>query len=319
MERQNITEVKDLTLNFAERSTAELIDLLFKEEDRVKRGLIDELIARGEEAAAPLREILNNEDYWYEGQWGDYWIVVHAIIVLAAMRDEKALPNLIEMVPHAFFSNHHDAISVLPAALERYGENALDSYLKYISEYRGAYHDNADYAFCRNIFSAAATRIALENPHVRSRVTDFICHLFSDPEEDDSFFLSNSAAHPVALDQERGLRVVLEAFRRGVIKESVTGKFERFMRLLKTRQTHAYDEIEIDLFDFYTPMALIERQKKRANEKIVDPYKIPIRKTLAAYTSPISEGKSLPNEKVGRNDPCPCGSGKKYKKCCGAG
>jgi preprotein translocase subunit SecA len=24
-------------------------------------------------------------------------------------------------------------------------------------------------------------------------------------------------------------------------------------------------------------------------------------------------------EKVGRNDPCPCGSGKKYKKCHGAG
>ena len=25
-----------------------------------------------------------------------------------------------------------------------------------------------------------------------------------------------------------------------------------------------------------------------------------------------------PVEKIGRNDPCPCGSGKKYKKCCGA-
>ena len=23
-------------------------------------------------------------------------------------------------------------------------------------------------------------------------------------------------------------------------------------------------------------------------------------------------------EQPGRNDPCPCGSGKKYKKCCGA-
>lgn len=22
--------------------------------------------------------------------------------------------------------------------------------------------------------------------------------------------------------------------------------------------------------------------------------------------------------KIGRNDPCPCGSGKKYKRCCGA-
>jgi len=25
----------------------------------------------------------------------------------------------------------------------------------------------------------------------------------------------------------------------------------------------------------------------------------------------------ITEDKVGRNDPCPCGSGKKYKKCCG--
>lgn len=24
-----------------------------------------------------------------------------------------------------------------------------------------------------------------------------------------------------------------------------------------------------------------------------------------------------PGKKIGRNDPCPCGSGKKYKNCCG--
>jgi len=29
-------------------------------------------------------------------------------------------------------------------------------------------------------------------------------------------------------------------------------------------------------------------------------------------------GQQRKNQKVGRNDPCPCGSGKKYKKCCGA-
>ena len=26
---------------------------------------------------------------------------------------------------------------------------------------------------------------------------------------------------------------------------------------------------------------------------------------------------AAPRAKVGRNEPCPCGSGKKYKKCCG--
>ena len=24
------------------------------------------------------------------------------------------------------------------------------------------------------------------------------------------------------------------------------------------------------------------------------------------------------NKKISRNEPCPCGSGKKYKRCCGA-
>lgn len=33
----------------------------------------------------------------------------------------------------------------------------------------------------------------------------------------------------------------------------------------------------------------------------------------------LNRPKPLRNPvKVGRNDPCPCGSGRKYKKCCGA-
>ena len=50
---------------------------------------------------------------------------------------------------------------------------------------------------------------------------------------------------------------------------------------------------------------------------IIDKYKndIPIW-IYNGYTK--REANSMPKEKkVGRNDPCPCGSGKKYKKCCG--
>ncbi|HBR01115.1 MAG TPA: SEC-C domain-containing protein [Ruminiclostridium sp.] len=32
----------------------------------------------------------------------------------------------------------------------------------------------------------------------------------------------------------------------------------------------------------------------------------------------FNEDHRAVSHKVGRNDPCPCGSGKKYKKCCGA-
>ena len=38
---------------------------------------------------------------------------------------------------------------------------------------------------------------------------------------------------------------------------------------------------------------------------------------------PLVRGKSTPSVKAVKgakpNDPCTCGSGKKYKKCCGAG
>lgn len=31
----------------------------------------------------------------------------------------------------------------------------------------------------------------------------------------------------------------------------------------------------------------------------------------------IAQGTRIKAVNVGRNDPCPCGSGKKFKKCCG--
>ena len=49
----------------------------------------------------------------------------------------------------------------------------------------------------------------------------------------------------------------------------------------------------------------------------------PKREAVAKETGTTASDASAPKQpvkkgsKVGRNDPCPCGSGKKYKKCCG--
>ncbi|MDD3141519.1 MAG: SEC-C metal-binding domain-containing protein [Lachnospiraceae bacterium] len=40
-------------------------------------------------------------------------------------------------------------------------------------------------------------------------------------------------------------------------------------------------------------------------------------KKKALYKEQKASGTIRKEQKVGRNDPCPCGSGKKYKKCCG--
>jgi uncharacterized protein YecA (UPF0149 family) len=40
-------------------------------------------------------------------------------------------------------------------------------------------------------------------------------------------------------------------------------------------------------------------------------------KELDHLVNGVQEFYVSPYPVVGRNDPCPCGSGKKYKKCCG--
>jgi preprotein translocase subunit SecA len=42
-----------------------------------------------------------------------------------------------------------------------------------------------------------------------------------------------------------------------------------------------------------------------------------IRLESGSHTQTVSTGDAS-SDAIGRNDPCPCGSGKKYKKCCGA-
>jgi hypothetical protein len=306
-------------IDYAKMTTAELIDLLYKEEDRVTERHIKELVGRGEDAAAPLREILQNEDYWYEGRKGDHWMPVHATVILGALRDEKAFPDLIEMVPHAYFSNHEGVMHVLPAALAEYGEKAVEPYMRFISEYRGAYWDNPDFSTSRRDFSEALTRIALSDELVRGRVTDFICDTFSDPEEDDSLFLSLGAAHPVALDKDRGLRALRMAFSRGAINEAITGKFKELLKSLEDPYSNAYDEIEYGLFEFYCPKSIDERRRERLEKEKEEEnlyWGVEEKKVPSGYNMTV-EGVIHNLQKVGRNDPCPCGSGRKYKKCCG--
>jgi uncharacterized protein YecA (UPF0149 family) len=66
----------------------------------------------------------------------------------------------------------------------------------------------------------------------------------------------------------------------------------------------------------------ISKQNNKTTSKIEDIIEIleeneeeqeELRKANSSFGAVINKNKN-----IGRNDPCPCGSGKKYKKCCGA-
>jgi preprotein translocase subunit SecA len=66
------------------------------------------------------------------------------------------------------------------------------------------------------------------------------------------------------------------------------------------------------LFEPKTEADLVEERRKQQQQE---------RELLLAGGEAGAKPKprvKADEQKVGRNSPCPCGSGKKYKKCCGA-
>ncbi|NJN77681.1 MAG: hypothetical protein HC803_04585 [Saprospiraceae bacterium] len=57
------------------------------------------------------------------------------------------------------------------------------------------------------------------------------------------------------------------------------------------------------------------RRKRKARQ--IEKQKIDINKIGKEGTILKSGNFQYKNNKIGRNEPCPCGSGKKYKKCHG--
>ena len=84
--------------------------------------------------------------------------------------------------------------------------------------------------------------------------------------------------------------------------------------------TNSYGERFSDPLNFYESQNILSRQIRWAEEGRIpmdDETLFEESDDMPNYydqPTPITYVRETP--KVGRNDPCPCGSGKKYKKCC---
>jgi preprotein translocase subunit SecA len=83
-------------------------------------------------------------------------------------------------------------------------------------------------------------------------------------------------------------------------------------------QRDPLSEYQREAYDMFTEMV---DSVKRDAVKYLFHVELSKPKTEPQRVAPLSTGgpvKQATSDKVGRNDPCPCGSGKKYKRCHGA-
>ena len=326
-------------IDYESLTTGTLIELLFQEEDRVELGHIEEIVRRGAEALPRLREILLDDDYWYEGQGGEFWINRHVVTLVSRIGDPSILPDLISRILPSYFADYDWLLDQWAEVLAGFGVAAVDRLIDFIVDHRGYFRDNPDYSDARVQAARALTLIAHDHPEVRARVLSFLLELLVDDREDDRLFLTSIVDCPLYLDRQQSLEPVKAAYRRGMIDAGLAGTYRELISQITPKAKTEF--FRRQLLAFYRPAEIARRQAiwsrsdcHAAIEELESrgatwirsaPFPPPLSHFYPdspdQFEQPDSSGvvpAEMRSEKVGRNDPCPCGSGRKYKKCCAA-
>lgn len=176
--------------------------------------------------------------------------------------------------------------------------------------------DPAACKFVRSQMFDALVMIVRERPQVRPEVTDYLDR-FSADEKDKPQLLWGAWAFAVA---ELGL-VHLEAQVREAFEKERISPEEADFALFQKRLREAVEGVKTSRYHRSWDIPLIESAIDElsgwyfaSDSHVEDRSRQSALDTM--FRSDVRGSLIRDTPKVGRNDPCPCGSGKKYKKCC---
>jgi uncharacterized protein YecA (UPF0149 family) len=264
-------------------------------------------------------------------------------------------PEKHEFVKHALFLLAElEAVEALPMVLNllRQGQELLDFWLSdFLTEdyWEIIYHfgqhklpklmtfmkEPANDVFARHTVPAAMEQIALHHPERRGEIIKWYRETFA-------FFLKNQGKDRIIDAELIGFMVsdcidieaveltdIIELlFKCNLVDRSITGSLVSVKEDLPKRRRYSskrkifddiYERYDDALQNWYYYYKDDEKQQYYQNDELQLP-KIPEDDTPLddemEYKDDFSQTVVRKEKKVGRNDPCPCGSGRKYKKCC---
>lgn|GEM_PF-1829913 len=301
---------------YSHLSIQELLSKLEKLGDQVPMELAQAILVKEQDAVIPLRDILQDDDYW-EAEGNKQWMPLHAVKLLGMLADPRAIPQLVNTLILAYDGDDDWIMEDLPTVFGCIGPPAINPLEEFIHAYDG---DNK-FWWSRSAAAEGLVAIAMNHPHEQDRILTFLHGLFS--EEDDSEFLSFLVGSLLDLGDTSSFPILEEAFDRGIIDEFIINRDDLVYE--KKVPRNFYNK---DLLHFYDPGEVAkrkarwekekdERERNHAKKREEREKSIAIELKRLEIANILNERNVLPiTGKVGRNEPCPCGSGKKFKKCC---
>ncbi|VVB94004.1 SEC-C motif protein [uncultured archaeon] len=300
-------------------STQELMHQIELSGDRASMELAMAIIARDNEAVSYLRNVLKDSSYM-EAADDRRWMPLHAVKLLGTIAYPQAIPELINALLLAGESDDDWILEDLPTAFGRIGPQAIEPLEGFILEHK----NDHELWWPRSAAADGLASIAMKHPDENERILSFLHSLFSG--DDDTEFLSFVASGLYDMNDTSSVPVLEKAFDDDLIQEDIFSRDDlQDFGKVKERYLGVYDR---DLLDFYEADNVAARQarwekEKKEKERLAAEKREKLEKNLAQEmrrleaAMKMTERNILPQlRKAGRNDPCPCGSGKKYKKCC---
>lgn len=306
----------------------ELLRLLKTEDDRLPRAAVDEFVRRGERMIEPLTAICRDGGAW-RTDGSAFWAAVHAAFILAAVGGERAVPGLMGALRHAQERHVEWVTEALASMFGAVGPPAVDELMRVIS-------DEGMSSMVRWLAATCLGGVAARHEAQRDRVLDFLRDVAGRGDDCEV----RGGAGMVLLDflrpaDRKTLRNLGKELDEGMggLPLFVAGDVDEAYEDGAT-QHEAYTR---DWLSFYDADEIAGRQERwkgkeearaarqrdqRAKDDSGLLLKSPAspggrRQGGVGHGTPPFPAPRAAASKVGRNDPCPCGSGKKYKKCCG--
>ena len=279
-------------------TTNEMVQALICFEEAFPRHALAWAVKQKEESIPRLLEALdyaNDNARELMGEESDYMLHVYAMYLLAQLREKKAFPKLVRMLAQdrkiVDFLLGETLTEDFPAILCSTYDGNL-GLLQEVVENR----DLDD--FIRNAALRAYVFLYQDRLIPQGEVTGYLKTLMQEHFAEDSSYFPTMVAHGV-IDAHllELIPDVEKLYGRDAIDPMAFGEYDSFIDYIFDYSRHVSKRHYID--DAIAEMqswACFKASQSKPQKKHV----------LAAPKS----------KKPGRNDPCPCGSGKKYKKCC---
>ena len=287
-----------------------LFALVTGNDDRLPLEVVHACASRKEAMVPLLRQHLENDsNRGNEVSDGDWWGLLHAVFILGLIPGEASATALLEGFRRITFDSNNNLTDWLssywPALCRNKTAYTTDCMRQIAEDHQLDWYPRSQAVEC--VVADAGDR----GPAQLEEAIDWLATLCVDESQDPEFRVM--AGHTLLDHPRERHRQVMEQLVELQDPDPWLGN--AYNRDDIDRSFSRGDKQERKRFDnpwrFYDPVEIQRRQQRWLKEDLEQEQKR------------FDQGNWRPVEtyvrqqpKIGRNDPCPCGSGKKYKKCC---